>query len=344
MYGLQREGVGLHAMLVEISRQLGLGLLAASQELHRAVAMGADALTTPDKGLDGGIGQNGIQLGRLQGGRHGSHLTVEECLGLGHQTSQRLGIALGHKADGAVDNLKVFLTQRLVLLPLGLGGGEGIGLVQVGQYLDSILLGTEVGKYPVEVFLHVERAHLDLIAVEGHEVRLHTEGTGLVQTATTATGTEFTHIGDIHLAQGIEVEIIQEVEGAGHENTDGCRRGEAALHGERHRRDADAHTTHLIPFEHIGGHTGTVAEKAARLGDTLQLGLVHTTGEILPHATDLRGVAIEFEDARLLDFGIDTLFNTRHDGGTRFDVGVHCTIVSSPVCMFSKKAQAPRNE
>ena len=101
-------------------------------------------------------GQNGIQLGRLQGGRHGSHLTVEECLGLGHQTSQRLGIALGHKADGAVDNLKVFLTQRLVLLPLGLGGGEGIGLVQVGQYLDSILLGTEVGKYPVEVFLHVE--------------------------------------------------------------------------------------------------------------------------------------------------------------------------------------------
>ena len=154
--------------------------------------MRADALTTPDKRQDSRIGQNGIQLGRLQGGRHGSHLTVEECLGLGHQTSQRLGITFGHKADGAVDNLKVFLTQCLVLLPLGLGGGEGIGLVQVGQYLDSILLGTKVGKDPVEMFLDIQRAHLDLIAVEGHEVGLHTEGTGLVETSATATGTQLT--------------------------------------------------------------------------------------------------------------------------------------------------------
>ena len=58
------------------------------------------------------------------------------------------------------------------------------------------------------MLLDIERAHLDLVAIEGHQVRLHAKGTGLVETAATATGTEFAQIGDIHLAQGVEVEII----------------------------------------------------------------------------------------------------------------------------------------
>ena len=91
---------------------------------------------------------------------------------------------------------------------LGLVAGEGIGLVQIGKDLDSVFLSTEVGKDPVEMLLDIERAHLDLVAIEGHQVRLHAKGTGLVETAAAAAGTEFTQIGDIHLTQGVEVEII----------------------------------------------------------------------------------------------------------------------------------------
>ena len=85
---------------------------------------------------------------------------------------------------------------------------ERIGLVEVGKDLDGILLSTEVGKNPVEMFLDIQGAHLDLIAIEDHEVGLDTKGTGLVQTTTTTGGTQFAQIGDIHLAQCVEVQII----------------------------------------------------------------------------------------------------------------------------------------
>ena len=86
--------------------------------------------------------------------------------------------------------------------------GEGISLVEVGEDLDGILLGTKIGKHPVEMFLDIQRTYLDLIAIEGHEIRFHTKGTGLVQTSTTTGGAQLTQIGDVHLAQGVEVEII----------------------------------------------------------------------------------------------------------------------------------------
>ena len=95
-----------------------------------------------------------------------------------------------------------------MLCPLSIGAGEWVCLVQVGEDFDGILLSTKVGKDPVEMFLHIERAHLNLISVESHQIRLHTECAGLVQTSATATGTKFAHIGDIHLAQRIQIEII----------------------------------------------------------------------------------------------------------------------------------------
>ena len=91
---------------------------------------------------------------------------------------------------------------------LSFGSSKGVCLVQVSQNLDGILLGTQVGKDPVELFLDVQRLHLNLITVEGHQIGLHSEGTGLVQSSATARGTQFAHIGDIHLAQCIKVQII----------------------------------------------------------------------------------------------------------------------------------------
>ena len=85
---------------------------------------------------------------------------------------------------------------------------EGISLVEIGENLNGILLGTQIGKHPVEMLLDIQRAHLDLIAIKSHEIGLHTKGTGLVQTATTAGSAQLTQIGDVHLAQRIEVQII----------------------------------------------------------------------------------------------------------------------------------------
>jgi hypothetical protein len=51
---------------------------------------------------------------------------------------------------------------------------------------------------------------------------------------------------------------------------------------------------------------------------------------------------MHLEDGGLLHFSIDALFDTRHDRGTRHNVGIHRTIVTSPVSMFTKEAQAAR--
>ena len=110
--------------------------------------------------------------------------------------------------DGTIDDVEVLLSEGLMLRTLGIGRGEGIGLVQVGEDPDGVLLGTEVGKDPVEVFLHIQRTHLYLVAIEGHQIRLHAKGTSLIQTSTTTTGPQFPHIGDVHLAKGVQIQII----------------------------------------------------------------------------------------------------------------------------------------
>ena len=107
-----------------------------------------------------------------------------------------------------IDNLKVILSQGLMLSAFGIAIGEGVSLVQVGKDLDGVLLCAQVGKHPVEMLLHIQRTDLDLITVERHQVWFHTKSTGLIQTTATATGTQLTQVGDIHLTQGIQVQTI----------------------------------------------------------------------------------------------------------------------------------------
>ena len=95
-----------------------------------------------------------------------------------------------------------------MLCPLRLAVREGIGLIQVRKDTDGVLLGTEISKDPVEMFLDIEGTYLNLITIESHQIRLDSESTGLVKTTTTAGGAEFAKIGDVHLTQSIEVEII----------------------------------------------------------------------------------------------------------------------------------------
>ena len=62
----------------------------------------------------------------------------------------------------------------------GIAIGEGVGLVQIRQNLDGILLGAQISEHPVKGFLDVQRAYLDLVAIKGHQVRLYTKCAGLV--------------------------------------------------------------------------------------------------------------------------------------------------------------------
>ncbi len=100
------------------------------------------------------------------------------------------------------------LAQSLVQIFLGLVGSKRISLVQVRQYPDGILLGAKVGKDPVELLLHIERPDLNLVTVEGHQIGLHAKGTRLVQTSAAARRAELAQIGNVHLAQCIQVEMI----------------------------------------------------------------------------------------------------------------------------------------
>ena len=95
-----------------------------------------------------------------------------------------------------------------MLRPFRIGIRKWIGFVQVRKNTDGVLLCAEVGKDPIEMFLHIEGTHLNLVTIEGHQVGFDTEGTGLIQTTTTATGAQFTKIGDVHLAQRVQIEII----------------------------------------------------------------------------------------------------------------------------------------
>ena len=205
---LQCERISLHATIIEIGNQLLLSLSIASQELNRAVTMRADTLATPYERLDVRILKYTVELGRPEGRRHRHHLLIEERFRLCHQPSQRLCIPLRHILDGTMDDIEVLLSESLVLSTVCIGRREGIGLVQVGEDLDGVLLGTEIGKDPIEMCLHIERTHLNLIAVEGHQIRLHAKGTSLIQTSTAATGPQLPHIGDVHLAKSVQVQII----------------------------------------------------------------------------------------------------------------------------------------
>ena len=340
MYGTQGQRIGFHALTVQIVDDPLLVVGTAGQELHRAVAMRTDTLATPHPGLDLRVIQHRVQLGSPQGRRHGGYILVEHLLSLGHQASQRLGIACSHILDGLVYYLVVPFAQGLVQVLLFLCRGKGVGLVQIRQNPDGILSGTQVGKDPVECLLDVERLHLYLVTVKGHQVRLHAEGAGLVQSTAARRGAQFAHVGNVHLAHRIEVQMINLVERTGHQHADGCTRRQAALHGQRHGGDAYAHATNLVPLQHVTGHAGTVAEERPRLGHALQFGLAHAAREVAPHVLQLGGIAIHLEDGGTLHLGIDALFNTCHDGCSGHNVGIHRPIVTCPVSMFAKQTQA----
>ena len=208
MHGLQRQGIGFQTLGIQVVDQLLLGGLTARQELHRTVTMGTDTLTAPDQGLDLGVMEYGMELGGIEGFGHRGDLGIEKGLGLGHQPTQSFGITGGHALDGLVDQSEVLLTQSVVLGLFLRIRREGIGLVQVGENAYRVFLGTEVGKYPVEVLLHIQRTNLNLVAIEGHQVGLHTKGTGLVQTTATARRAQLAQIGDVHLTQRVQIQMI----------------------------------------------------------------------------------------------------------------------------------------
>ena len=135
-------------------------------------------------------------------------MTVEQVFSLGHQLSQLLHLALGHVLYGAVNDVLVQLSKRLMLALLFLVRGKRVAAVQVTQNLHRVLFPAKVGKDPVKRFLNIKRTHLHLITVEGHEVGLHAEGTSLIETAAPTRGAQLADVGNVHLAQCVQVEII----------------------------------------------------------------------------------------------------------------------------------------
>ena len=76
-------------------------------------------------------------------------MLVEHLLCMSHELTQPLCIAGSHILDGLVHNIVVPLTQCLMEVLFGFCRGKGVGLVQVRQNPDGVLLGTQVGKHPI---------------------------------------------------------------------------------------------------------------------------------------------------------------------------------------------------
>ena len=71
------------------------------------------------------------------------------------------------------------------------------------------------------MFLYVECLHVYLVAVESHETGFYAEGASLVETSATGLCPQFAQVGDVHFAESVKVEFIQDVERACHEYADG---------------------------------------------------------------------------------------------------------------------------
>ena len=153
----------------------------------------------------------------------GSHLFIKYLFSFCHQHTKTLNLALSHKLNSTIDNILIMSSQCIMQLLFALIGGKRIGFIQVGQNLNGILFTTKVSEDPIKRLLDIQGLNLDLIAIELHQTRLHTEGTCLIQTSTTRRGTQLTYISDIHLAHGVQIQVIQQVERTSHQHTDSCR-------------------------------------------------------------------------------------------------------------------------
>ena len=131
MNGMQCEGIGTHALRIEIVDELLLTRLTACQELHGAIAMRTHTLATIDQRQYFGVVQHLMKFGGMQGWRDGDDILVKLFLSLSHQLPQRLCITLCHIANGTFYNLLVPLAQRFMKVLFSLGGGKGVRLVQV---------------------------------------------------------------------------------------------------------------------------------------------------------------------------------------------------------------------
>ena len=133
--------------------------------------------------------------------------------------------------------------------------------------------------------------------------------------------------------------MVEQIERTRHQHADGGTARQATTDGECHVGDVDMHTAHLVPLEHIGGYTGTIAEEGARLGHLLQLLIVHPAGKVVPHIHQLRGITGQLKHRGFLHLGIDAMLDTCNDGHTRQDVGIHRTVVTRPVGMLTEQTE-----
>ena len=113
------------------------------------------------------------------------------------------------------------------------------------------------------------------LAVELHHYRPIAERAPLVHAAAAGRRRDLALVGEFHLPPRGELQIVDPVEGARREHTDGRARRQPPPDGQVHPRVVDGEAADAVVGEHLVGHPGDVAPKAAALGFFVQRARLH---------------------------------------------------------------------
>ncbi|OQC27511.1 MAG: hypothetical protein BWX70_02209 [Verrucomicrobia bacterium ADurb.Bin070] len=247
----------------------------AADELHAAVALRADAFAAVGPFVDARIGQHAVQAraAQLLADRH--EVLVEDRLRLAHERAERGGVAGLDRRAGGGHNALVLGAQAALHRLVARGVGKGIGVVEIGQDADGVLLAAEVGDQQMEVAAGAQRLHAEAVGVEGHHHGDLAVGAPLIHAAAARGRGDLALIGGLDLGARGEAERVDLIEGARHQHAEGGRGAEPFLDRQRGLVVVDLQSVHAVEVEHVGGHAGGIAEEAAGRGLGLQARQLH---------------------------------------------------------------------
>ena len=350
---LADPGAGVEGQLVAGQAEVGLDdpddlvlvFGAPGEELGRAVALRADALSAPDVRPQRPVAEDAVEDRRrelLGADRRGE--AVELDLGLDHQGAQGLRVALLERLDGLVDDPLVDRAEELVDAALELVLGDGEAAVEPVEDLDRVLAGDEVDDDEVHVLARLELPGVEPVAVEDHVDGPVAEGAALVHPAAARRGRDLSLVGELHLAADRHLEVVDAVEGADGEDGDGRARGQAFLDREVGPVVVDDQAADVVVRQDLVGDPADVAPEAALLGLPEEGARLHRDLD-RPHLLALRRHRAQDEGVRVgLDVGVDPLVRPADEGVALLDVRVHPAVAAGPVRVFAEEADAPRDE
>ena len=191
---------------------------------------------------------------------------IEPGLCLGHQRAQFLGITNPQRFDGLMYNVLIDRPQEILHSLLELVGRARKTVVEIGQDLHRVLVGSEIDDHKVQILPGLQFVCDQAVAVKGHQNRAAAKGTALIHPPATRGRGDLALVGQFHLAPRGQLQVVELVKGSRRKHTDGRARREALLDGQVCLVVADDKPPDLVVRHGLIRYPGDIAPKSAAAG------------------------------------------------------------------------------